>query len=58
MHSLVEMVDDVRLVTDEVAQPIVVVRVYETIADPLARLDPAGRQRRSLADTCACDEAE
>jgi hypothetical protein len=38
--TLVEMVNDVRLVANEVAQSIGSIRVDEAVSDPLARLYP------------------
>lgn len=49
VHRLVKVVDDVRLVTNQVAELVARRRVDEAIANPLARLDAIGKsgQRRS-----------
>jgi hypothetical protein len=42
VHRLVKVVDDVRLVANQVAKLVARRRVDEAVADPLARLDAAG----------------
>lgn len=52
VDALVKVVDDVRLVANEVAQSVGAVGVDEAIANPLARLDPMMHVSRVCAHTC------